>query len=628
MGQTTNFGLEKFGSEGSISQNGYKFSSKDRETLDSLIYTLFNHDHRTTDATPINDPSRPTLAAGSSGNFLAGTTLFYKVSFRDSQGNETAASSEQSVALDPPLTAPAAPTLATAATGGILEAGTYRYSLSYYQSAGGETTAQNVNSIIATTATSENTITLPALPAAADGWKLYRKGPNDANYFYLAQIAGGATPPTEYVDDGSVLANCTVYRPTRNTTNGSNSVTVSLNANDLPLDSRITSWRVYRTTASGSYPSSSLVATVTSTTTESGTDLVTSYVDTGSSLLPGVPLSVSVTPPAIPQLNASDVFSALSGRLPKELAPPETRTFTAYAQALSSEFLTLAPQHQMDAIIVPMNVLEQTLDARIGLFRAHTTDAIAGVWQLHTTDAFIVPPLIQGMQGRDYVRTVPTVDMPIERMDIYFMDSPYGLDANNYVRWIIDDGTTKVWVDAQTDTDFFSWVSSGTDSGQQEAEDIVGVDGVLVNDLLATNDVAQELQSQNDTAIWDTGNLEEGDYIAYFYVRDMGQTTGTLSLVVRTTQATPVTLASTTLSPGPTFYEPAQELAFSVPAGGIGVEIVATKTDNGSDYYRIDKMSYEYQNPTLLEGSTVRIYSQIYGSPGYTGDKANITVWY
>ncbi len=41
MGKTTNFGLNRFGQEGRISDEGYKFSLKDRDIIDTLLFSLF-----------------------------------------------------------------------------------------------------------------------------------------------------------------------------------------------------------------------------------------------------------------------------------------------------------------------------------------------------------------------------------------------------------------------------------------------------------------------------------------------------------------------------------------------------------------------------------------------------------
>lgn len=358
MGKTTHFGLNSFGAEGRISDEGYKFSLKDRELMDAILFTLSNHDHRqvgTVGGLAAPDPtSYPTLATSPSGGLLpAGITYYYKFSYLDVNGNETAASVASTVSTPSAIPAPVVQTLATATTGGTLIAGTYKYALSFYQTAGGETTAASISTVVVPAGTSTNTITIPleTLPDGADSWKIYRKAPGDLEYWYLDNPVSGTT----YVDDGSVSPDCTKRRPINNSTNSINTITISIPAAELPLDTRVTSWRIYRTDRAGSYPSNSLVATVVETTTEGGADLVTSFVDIGNSLFVGAPLSQSAVPPDVPQLDASDVFDPASGRLPSALAPLGVRAFNMLLPG------TLAAQ-DYNQVFLPHDMLVERID--------------------------------------------------------------------------------------------------------------------------------------------------------------------------------------------------------------------------------------------------------------------------
>lgn len=580
---TTNFGLESFGAEGSLSQNGYKFTGKDRQTLDNLIWSLFQHDHRGTQTVQLAGPSaRPTVTAGTGGTFSAGSYYYYRISFRDANGNETQASQEQAILFDPAITPPTAPVLSAVTTGGSLDPGVFRYALSFYQTGGYETTAPNYSSVTTTGATSTITVGLPTPPDDADGWNIYRKGPTDPRYYYLASVATAATPPTEYEDDGSVLADCLTYLPTGNTTNGGNSATVAISSTDLPLLATVGSWRIYRTKTSGSYPSNSLRATVTATTTEGGTDLVTSYIDTGGATSSGVPLLQSATPPPILQLDAGDVFSGSSSPLPAALAPRGVHALNF--------FLT-----------------------------AH--------------DPPPATPSGEGLQAGVHHIVYTPVDIPMERIGIKYQQFPAGLDGSNYLTWrFTNDAATPLTQDIVVDYElatpdgYYVWQSSTTDEGEAEAEDETG--GAEVSDLLATNDVAMELDAQYEMNYWELGTLEPGDYIARFYVRDNGQTDGTLVLRVRDDTATPTTLATTTItSPGPVFYDPPQELAFTVTSS-VAVVFEAEKTDANSNIFRVDKYKYVLDPPTFVAGSTVTVELVVTGSPSYQGDDANFTVWY
>jgi hypothetical protein len=206
-----------------------------------------------------------------------------------------------------------------------LEPGTYRYAVAFSQTGIGDTRAPNEQVIVVPSGTSTNTITidLPPIPAGAtvDAWRIYRKGPGDDEFNLLVTVNNTATPPTDYEDDGSVLADCTKHRPTVNTTNSTNSVTIDIGTEDIPLDSRVTAWRIYKATGGGIFGVNSLLVTVTETTTPQGSDLVTTYTDTGTALFRGSPLPTTVVPPQIPLLNAGDVWSSSSDELPAALAP-------------------------------------------------------------------------------------------------------------------------------------------------------------------------------------------------------------------------------------------------------------------------------------------------------------------
>lgn len=380
MGSTTHFGLTKFGPEGRLTDDGSKYTLRDRETIDALLWTLANHDHQSTGGSDtLPDPvstSFPVLVLGAAGALAAGRDYHYKFSYMDSDGNETAASTASTITTPSPLPPPPVMLLGTATTGGTLVPGTYKYALSYYQPSG-ETTAPNIATIVVPTGTSTNTITitLSAIADGATGWKIYRKSPGDQEYWLLAtQVAPAAT----YVDNGSISPDCTKKRATSNTTNTSNSVSISIPGAELPLDGRVVAWRVYRTSIGGVYASQSLVATVVETTTEGGSDLVTSYVDTGGLLGTGVPLQQSAVPPVVPQLDASRVF-ADAGRLPSAFAPLGIRQHNSF---------------------------------------------LPGVLTAKTYNRFYVPH-----------------DMLLERIDLFFITAPTGVDGSNYVTVRVkDDG--------------------------------------------------------------------------------------------------------------------------------------------------------------------------------------------
>lgn len=352
MGTTNNFGLSTVGSGESIADDGHKYSLRDRQTIDALLWTLFNHDHSSeTETAPFSGPTqRPVLTLASTGGELgAGQNLAYKISYRDAYGNETEASLEAQVSTPLAIASPPSFELAVATTGGSLAPGIYRYAVAYIQAGGFTTKAPNISSIIVPTGTITNeiTMTLDTLPATATGWDIYRRDPATDEFYFLDTVGFGNT---EYVDDGSSTLDCTRKRPAFNTTNSTNMVTVEIDPNDLPLNPRITAWRLFRASQSGPFGENSLLVEVTETTTEGGADLVTEYEDDGTGTGPGQPLEQSAVPPAPLRLDASVVFSETSGRLPAIAAPWRVH-----------QFHTFCPGELADSVVYNRTVLEEDM---------------------------------------------------------------------------------------------------------------------------------------------------------------------------------------------------------------------------------------------------------------------------
>ncbi len=359
MGRTQHLGLNKFGAEGRISDEGYKFSNRDRDLIDTIIQSLLLHDHSPEPSgnSLVGPPAgtAPTLTVASSGGvLLAGRDYYYKIAYVDVLGNETEAGVAGLASTPDALFPPESQVLTTADTGGTLVAGTYKYALAFYQDGGGITTAPNTDVIVIPSGTSTNTVTipLPTLPDDADGWRIYRKAPGELEYWFLVSVASG---PTDYVDDGSINPDCTSRRSTANTTNSTNKITIDLPAGYLPLDLRVTGWRIYRTGAAGSYPANSLVATVVETTTEGGADLVTTFDDIGEALNQGIPLIQTAVPTPVAQLDAAVAFAATSDRLPADLASPGVRAFNL----LLPGTLAVKDYHQF---VPPHDMLAERID--------------------------------------------------------------------------------------------------------------------------------------------------------------------------------------------------------------------------------------------------------------------------
>lgn len=353
MGKTQHYGLNKFGAEGRLSDEGYKFTLRDRDLIDVLFHTLNNHDHGPVETNMALEGPPPSvyldLTLATTGGVLpAGRDYYYKFSYLDTNGNETGASSAVLISTPNPLPAPESQVLEVATIGGGLDPGTWKYAMAFYQTGaagGGTTTAPNLSTAVVPTGTSTNVVTIPLqeLPDGAAGWKIYRKGPGDLEYWLLDTVAG---PATEYVDDGTISPDCTKKRPLANTTNSTNKVTVALPASELPLDTSVGSWRIYRSSTPSTYPVNSLVAEVVDTTTEGGSDLVTTYDDVGDGLGTGSPLIQTAVPVPPGPLDASVAFGPDSGRLPPELTPRGVQAFNLLLPGV----LTAKDYHQFSPL--------------------------------------------------------------------------------------------------------------------------------------------------------------------------------------------------------------------------------------------------------------------------------------
>lgn len=562
MGSTNHFSLDKFTADGRISDSNYKFSNRDRETIDSLLWKLYNHDHRETATVTLSGPDGPTLTLATTGGTLPpGVVYYYKISFVDEAGNETEASFAQSQGTPDPLSPPPLETLSTVTTGGSLDPGIYRYALSYYLSSG-ETTAPNFATINVPTGTSTNvnTITLAAPPTDATGWKLYRRGPNETDYSYLTTIVAGGTPPTTYDDTGSVTADCTVHRPTRNTTNSTNKMTIAVASGDIPLDSRIALWKIYRSSTIGVFGASSLLATVVETTTEGGTDLVTSYVDTGGGTFAGTPLLETVVPPPIPQLDASDIFASSSGRLDASVAPLGVQAFNFFCPG------TLAAQ---------------------------------------SYNQFYLPH-----------------DMFIERLEAFYLIAPTGLTGANYLTLRLSDDATQneiqsLWNNA-TEENEVQYVSNNATGGTFTLSDGINTTSALDFDITAV-DLKTRLETDitayiditvagtgSSTDPWvltfvDPGNQDVDTIIA----NDSGLTGGTTTIITATTGSDGGTF---TLSDG---TNTTSAIAFNASAATIEtrletditayIAITVTGTGTESDPWLIEFVNPGSQNIDMME---------------------------
>jgi len=303
VAQTQRFGLSHFGLgvDGSFSEDGGKHTGRDRRTLDRILAAMEGHRHE--GGARVEDPDfAPSLVLDDTqGALAAGATFYYRVSFIDQYGLETAAGDEASVATFASVSAPAPPRL-EAETGGTLDDGIYYYGLTGH-SQGNETTLSPPQII---TISDWNTVSVyvsNTLPTGTDEVSIWRQGPLESGYTRLATVAIGENAHPEqpgdplyplFVDDGSIPAiapTASNQPPTTNLTNASNAVEVIIPA----IPTGVQRWRLYRTRQSGQYGAASLVAEVVETEEEGSGALVTTFLDMGAALSPGKPLESSQT---------------------------------------------------------------------------------------------------------------------------------------------------------------------------------------------------------------------------------------------------------------------------------------------------------------------------------------------
>lgn len=301
--QTPYYGLNYFGpgTPGSITDDAGKFTLGDRLLISRILKALESHDHK--GGAALADPTgTPPLALETIGGQLpGGVNVYYRISYIDQFGLETAASPEGVQATPTPIQPPVAGTLVAVAlttSGPGLATGNYSYALTAL-SGTDETPLGDTADVTTSGDLPCVDITFPDPEDTQDSWGIWRMGEHDAGWTKVDVVP---IDQLDYVDDGTVPANACACDPafappTENVTSSTNLITVSVPDPDLValVPSTVKRWRLYRTYTSGSYPSNSLVAEVVTTVNEDGTGgLVTSFDDDGTTnLLPGAPLEIS-----------------------------------------------------------------------------------------------------------------------------------------------------------------------------------------------------------------------------------------------------------------------------------------------------------------------------------------------
>lgn len=278
----------------SFSEDGYKYTYADRVDMDRKAWLGAEGHHHAGGTIALSSPSgAPTLTRSSTGGLIpAGTRVYYKISLVNTQGQESEASTEAFIDTTAAITDPNAPTLTYSSNGGALLGGDYYYVLSAWKGTSiTETTATSsiFIAVTSTTGTNKITLTLPTLPAGANGFNIYRRAPGESRFFYLDSLNIGATPASTYVDSGAVAENCDRTVPNANTTNAQNSIVVTYPGTTPHVPVGYT-WKIYRSYFNGNYTKSLLVHVV-EYTAEATPIITPTYTDVGLATGPGSPLT-------------------------------------------------------------------------------------------------------------------------------------------------------------------------------------------------------------------------------------------------------------------------------------------------------------------------------------------------
>lgn len=304
---TPHYGFRRLTQGDSLSMNGYQFTDSDRLLLDKLL-NLALEEHKHTGSSIGSDAPTDGLDLNyeDSGGFMPPSVeVKYVYTLVDDNGLESPPSPEVSFTTPAAMTPPDAPSTSVE-DGGLLQTGVWLYVLTAWRGPNtNETLAQNYASAnVPSPGNGKVTLELPELPSTAEGFNVYRRSPNSGRYLFLKSInMDVATPPTVFVDDGTLAEDCVRGLPTVGSFSSVGKMTVTLPGAtpNIPVGWK---WRLYRT-----YTSSwgrSFVA--------EGTSVDVSIVDLGGTADWGSPPSGTVItfPSKINLENAEEV----QGRLP------------------------------------------------------------------------------------------------------------------------------------------------------------------------------------------------------------------------------------------------------------------------------------------------------------------------
>lgn len=569
--ETSHFGLTRVGQGEQLSKNGYAFGDLDRLAIDNILYAAITHSHDGS-----NRLTDPTVAVGlttasSGGSLPAGTTLYYRASLVDKYGLETQASTEAVVTTPPPISPPSAPSGNIETTSGTIGPGTWSYQVTYITATGGETTTSSPNNLVVVNGTTNRIVlTLPALPAGASGYRIYRQRPGQTQFYYLDQVA------TSLYYDTSLPEDSTITAPTVNTTNSTNAVTVTVPGGTIPIGCM--GWKIYRALDSGGYDGNSLVHFVVEGSSDISTDITTTYVDTGDALLAGYPRDVSSTIPGGTVVNLSQIV----GQIPLASAPRGSRVVTAFAPGV------VANQSIITMTNTPVPIVPIRLTA---YFQQPLTDVGVHV-KIRVLDTQATPNFVE----LDCVPAAATPTTPIGYYDLKFPD---------YLAQVYE-------------------AELGTRSNTANVP--------VVTDVQASNGQAVALDLTGEYVQQSLGVLAPGSYSLFATVKVPTYATNTNDLTIQAIKVSDGTvIATTSYTPGTSPAQSANYLEYAGPTftatGTDEVALRVLKSTTSTQSYYVDSYRYSAQVPQLAAGD-ITVQAFVTGGTNTSAANVNVSLWF
>lgn len=291
-----------------LSTDGGSFTARNPSIIDHYL-EIGARSHRHNGAPALGDPgAAPILTTSSAGGTLPADTVFaLTYTLVDERGGETLSAPIATVTTPAPLDEPfEAPQIALELDqGGTLTAGTYYYAASFVDDAGGETPIGPAVEVVREPGAASARVRLTGLAdliadAGALRYRLYRAKGQET----FALLADDVVD--EVLDDGSIALDCGVHPQDENTTNSTNSLSVTVPV--LPAEAA--AFRVFLG-VDGDFTSPSLFGPAR-LPAEAGAPIVVAGVDVDE----GAPPDVATTVAGASKIDASTEIENLRWQPP------------------------------------------------------------------------------------------------------------------------------------------------------------------------------------------------------------------------------------------------------------------------------------------------------------------------